>query len=124
MSTKKLLVAYDQSKPNAGKGDFLAVVFEGATPLFFGLKSGRTCREGRMVFIGKEISEKDVFTKLVDSCRKIESVDQTLKTLTAYVQQMENFKIGNVVAITPKNSEPGFELVKIEEMPKITTLKF
>jgi len=121
MNTKKLLVAYDESKPTAGKGDFLAVVFEGTTPLFFGLKSHRVYKSGRMVFLGKEITAKDVFTKLVESGRKIESVDQALKTLIAFVQQLEGFKIGNVVAVDPKSSDPGFELIKVAEMPKSET---
>ena len=124
MNTKKLLVAYDESKPTTGKGDFLAVVFEGTTPVFFGMKSHRVYKSGRMVFVGKEITAKDIFAKLVDSGRKIESVDQALKTLTAYVQHLEGFKIGNVVTIAPKSSDPGFELVKVAEMPKSETKRF
>jgi hypothetical protein len=118
MNTRKLLVTYDESKPTSGIGDFLAVVFEGTTPVFLGLKSRRAYKLGRMVFVGKEIAAKDIFAKLVDSGYKIENVDQTLKNLAAYVRQLESFKIGNVVTITPKNGEPGFELVKVGEMPK------
>jgi hypothetical protein len=119
--TKKLLVAYDESKPAAEKGDFLVIIFEGTDPVFFGLKSRRTCKSGRMVFVGKEIRPEDIFAKLIDSGRKIENVDQTLKNITSYIRQLENFKIGNVVAIAAKNNDLGFELVKVAEMPKVET---
>ncbi len=118
MTTRKLLVAYDESKPTAGQGDFLAIVLDGATPVFFGLRSRRTYRTGRMVFLGKAITARDVFAKLVDSGRKIESVDQALKNLIAYVQQLDGFKIGNVLGVEAKNGDPGFALVKVAEMPR------
>ena len=116
MNAKKLLVAYDESKLIAKKGDFLAVVFDGTTPIFWGLKSRCAYKSGCVVFLGKEITEKDVFAKLVDTGRKIESVDKTLKTIAAYIQQMESFKIGNVISIASKSGEPGFELSKVSEM--------
>jgi hypothetical protein len=118
MGTKKLLVAYDESKPSAANSDFLAVVFDGMTPMFFGLKSHLLFKSGVMVFIGKEIAVQDIFAKLVESGRKIQNVNETLKNLDAYVQQLAGFKIGNVVSIALKNDGPGFELVKSAEMPK------
>ena len=121
MNTKKLLVAYDESKPTAGNGDFLALIFEGSIPTFFGLRSHCTCKSGRMVFIGKEIAAKDIFAKLVESGQKFESVDRALETLIAYVEHLEGFKIGNVVTIAPKSGDPGFELIKVAEIPKSDT---
>jgi hypothetical protein len=117
MSTKKLLVAYDESKPSSGSGDFLVVVFEGATPVFFGLKSHRIYKFGKMVFLGKEIKMEDIFAKLVESRRKVDNVEQASKAITAYVHQLESFKIGNIVTIDPKNNDSGFELIKVAEMP-------
>lgn len=123
MTTRKLLVAYDESRPDAGKGDFLAVVLEGNAPVFLGLRSKRTHKLGRMVFLGRDITDKDVFAKLVDAGRKIPSVDQTLRTLAAYVQQVGNFKIGNILTVVAKSGEPGFELVLVSEMPKTEVVK-
>jgi hypothetical protein len=122
MITKKLLVAYNEAKPTSGQGDFLAVVFTDNKPVFFGLRSRRYYESGRMVFLGKEINEKDMFARLVDSGRKIKSIDETLKKLSVYIQQLGGFKIGNVITVALKNDEIGFELVKIAEMPK-TELK-
>ncbi|MFA6542993.1 MAG: hypothetical protein WCS99_01110 [Limisphaerales bacterium] len=123
MNTKKLLVPFDESKPESGKSDFLAVVFDGTNPFFFGLRSRRFFTSGRVVYLGREITENDVFAKLVDSGRKIQDVDRTLKTLAAYVQQLGTFKIDNILKIAPKDSEPFFELVKVAEMPKIEAKK-
>jgi hypothetical protein len=97
------------------------VVFEGTTPVFFGLRSCRNYKSGRVVFVGKEIGAKEIFAKLVDSGHKIESVDQALKTSEAYVQQIGSFKIGNIVTVVPKSGDPGFELLKLAEMPKTET---
>jgi hypothetical protein len=107
MTTKKLLVAYEESKPTAGQGDFLALIFENATPVFFGLRSRRIYKSGRMVFLGKEITEKEIFAKLIDTGRKIESVEDTMANLAAYVQQLGTFRIGNVLSIVAKKGVPG-----------------
>ena len=123
MSMKKLLVAYDESKPTAGQGDFLVVVFESATPVFWGLRSHRTYTSGRVVFLGKQITQRDVFSKLVDSGRKIDSVDNTLKNLDDYLQQLESFKVGNVLAVATSGDDLGFQLMKIAEMPKLNVSK-
>jgi hypothetical protein len=123
MNTKKILVAYDKSKPNNGKGDFLAVVFEAAKPVFLGLKSHRIYSSGRVVFVGREITEKDVFARLVDSGRKIENVDHALGVLGRYLGQLQSFKIGDVLTILPDNVEPGFRLEQIAEMSKIGVKK-
>jgi len=120
MTTKKMPVNYDASRPESGSSDFLAVVFENAVPVFFGLRSKRIRKSGRMVYLGQEITENDVFARLVDSGRKIENVEPTLKVLADYVQQLGNFKISNIITVVPKGTESGFELVKVTEMPKIT----
>lgn len=71
-----------------------------------------------MVFIGKDITEKEFFAKLVDSGQKIESVGRTLKNLGDYMQQLDGFKIGNVLGVVPKADEVGFSLFKVAEKPK------
>ncbi len=64
-----------------------------------------------------------MFAKLVDSGRKIESVDQTMANLAAYVQQLGSFKIGNVLSIVRKDGEPGFELIKIADTSRMSEPK-
>jgi hypothetical protein len=81
MTTKKLLVAFDPKKPDQRSSDFLVVVLEGTEPKLVGLKSKKTAVSGLMVYLGKEIKANDLFAKLVDTGRRIESVEQTLRTL-------------------------------------------
>lgn len=121
VTTQKLLVAFDSKNPSQLTDDFLVVVLESAQPKLLGVRTKKIATSGLMIHVGQEITVNDLFKELVDTGRKIESVDQTLKTLTAYVQHLEGFKIGNVVTIAPIGRDPGFELVKVAEMPKSET---
>lgn len=121
MIARQLLFAHDESKPEEGAGDFLAVVYEQGTPLFLGLRTKRLCRLGRMVYIGKAITANDLFAKLVDTGWKIESVEQTLRNLESYIQKLQEFRIGNLVSIEP-DAATGFKLVKVAESPPCTNV--
>jgi len=121
MTTKKLLVAFDESKPDGGAGDFLAVVYEQGTPHFLGLRTKRLWRSGRMVYIGKEITANDLFAKLVDTGRKIESVEQTLRVLENYIQSLQEFRIGNLLSVEADVAN-GFKLVKVADSPPSTNV--
>jgi hypothetical protein len=123
MKTKKLLVPYDEKKPKSGRGDFLAVILNEDTPQLYGLKSRRIHPFGKMCYLGTEISEKDVFARLVDSKRKIANVAQTIALLAAYVEQLAGFKIGNILKIEACAESPGFRLVKVAEMPKVEPIE-
>lgn len=117
MKTKKILVGYDPAKPGKNAGDFLAVVFESSRPCFLGLRSRKVWQSGRMVYIGKDITEKDVFAKLIETGHRVEDVDQTLKTLETYLTQLQNYRIGNVLTIKEDPSgEHEFQLVKTAEV--------
>ena len=120
MKTKKILVGYDPAKPDKNPGDFLVVVFESSQPCFLGLRSQKLWHSGRMVYIGKEITEKDIFAKLIETGRRIEDVDQTLKVLETYLTQLQNYRIGNVLTIKEDSSgEYKFRLVKTAEVTTI-----
>lgn len=117
-TTKKLLVAFDPSKPDAGRGDFLAPVSDDQRIRLYGLRSKASSELGLMVYVGKEITVNDLFAKLVDSGRKIPNVDQTVKMLSDYLTMLQEHKIGNVVSIELPETEPGgFRLVKIANTP-------
>ena len=113
MSTKKLLVAFNPDKPTAKSSDFLLPIFVDGTPKFLGLSSGKHFDYGMVVMTGKDVTVNDVFAKLVDSGRKIESVDQTLESITMYLQLLKDFKISNVLKIKDEpSSDIGFTLEK------------
>ncbi len=114
-NTKKLLVAFDPTKPEAQSSDFMIPWNREGRPVFLGLKSSKDFTYGMMVFVGRAVSENDLFAKLVDSGAFIENVEETLACLRSYVTQLQSFKIGNVVRIIPADTGSsnvfGLELV-------------
>jgi hypothetical protein len=116
MVTKKLLVAFDPKKPDHRSSDFLVVVLEGAEAKLVGIKSKKPVASGVMVYVGKEIKVNDLFAKLVDTGRRIESVEQTLRTMEHYIEKLQEFRIGNLLGV---ESHPinGFKLVKLADAP-------
>jgi hypothetical protein len=120
MVTKKLLVAFDPKKPDHRSSDFLVVVLEGAEAKLVGIKGKKPVASGLMVYLGREIKVNDLFAKLVDTGRRIESVEQTLRTLDYYIEKLQEFRIGNLLAV---ESDPvnGFKLVKLADTPPSTS---
>jgi hypothetical protein len=121
MTTKKLLVAFDPKKPDQRSSDFLVVVLEGAEAKLVGVKSKKTAASGLMVYLGKEIKANDLFAKLVDTGRKIESVEQTLRTLESYIEKLQDFRIGNLLSVEA-DAATGFNLVKVADSPPNTNV--
>jgi len=106
MTTKKCLVAFDPKTPHARSSDFLVPVWDGEVPKFFGIDSGKLWPLGRVVFVGQEITVNDIFAKLVDSGRRIESVDRVLKEIEAYISMVEDQRIGSVLELRADPSAP------------------
>jgi len=118
VTTKKILVAYDPSKPEVPSSDFLAPVLEESYPRFLGLRSRKVILAGMMVYLGRDVTVNDLFAKLVDTGCRIESVDQTLKNIEAYLRMLQEYRIGNILAIEPSAAEPcGFQLRKLANTP-------
>ena len=65
ITTKKLLVAFDPSNPDARSSDFLAPINDSSGLFLFGLKSKKSHTQGMMVYLGKDITVNDVAAKLV-----------------------------------------------------------
>jgi hypothetical protein len=116
MTTKKLLVAFDPQKPEKRSSDFLTVVLEQQEPKLMGLKSKKMSACGMMVYLGKEITANDLFAKLVDSGRKVENIQKTLNVLQAYIQMLQDFRIGNILVVQA-DAASGFKLLKLADAP-------
>lgn len=124
LTTKKLLVAYDPLIPESGSGDFLVPVCDSTGRFFFGLRSQKRYEQGRMVYLGKEITMNDIFAKLVDSGRKIESVSRTTDLIREYMRMLQDYKIGNIIGIESSDDEScSFRLTKIANMGAVETKK-
>ncbi len=97
--TKKLLVPFDPAKPSWNPNDWLLPVVVDGQVMLQSVKAGKTFEYGRVVFIGEPVTENDLFAKLVDTGRKVPSVEETLATLRGFLEAMKTVKIGNVVTV-------------------------
>lgn len=104
-------------------GDFKAKSEEFIIPFadkesegFLGLDTGKVSKYGRIVFIGMAINVDHVFKKLVDSGQKINDVNATLSMLGRYLEELQKFKIGNVISIT-YSDDAEFKLIKEANRP-------
>jgi hypothetical protein len=116
-TTKTLLVTFNPSNPDAGAGDFVVPVLEDGRVFFVGMRSKKPSELGRMVYVGKDVTVNDLFAKLVDSGRKVPSVEQTLKMLTAYVVMLQEHKVGNILSVEANAASVGFGLTKVANTP-------
>lgn len=117
MTSKKILTAFDPKKPTAKSSDFLCPVMEQGTPVFYGLKSKRVFTHGVVVFVGRTLTANDVFAKLVDSGRKIESVSQCLKDIESYLAALSERRLGDVFGIARQDA--GLVLVATDLRPDV-----
>src|SRR4029453_6701848 len=99
--TKKLAVAFDPLRPQKKSNDFLIPAQHDGSIVFRRLKSGNLELLGMIVYIGRTITENDLLAKAVDSGMAINSVETTLSHFRRYLDQLQAFKIGNVIRIEP-----------------------
>ncbi len=112
-TTKKLPVSVSYRDSKAKSNEFVIPAMDAGFNGFRGLKSGRLYDYGALSYLGKEITVNDVFARLVDSGQKIDDVDATLKMLDAYLQAVQGYRIGNVLAVEPSSDSCGFGLRKV-----------
>jgi fructose-1-phosphate kinase PfkB-like protein len=118
MKTKKILVPFDLKKPDKTQIGFLYPHIDSEqTSSFLEISKDKEWEVGMVVFVGKEITKNDVFAKIVDSGKKINSVKDLLENLEIYLNQITSFKIGDIVGI--KSDENGFELIKIKKPKRL-----
>jgi|WetSurMetagenome_2_1015567.scaffolds.fasta_scaffold774604_1 hypothetical protein len=120
VKTKKCLVGFDTKKLRTKQSDFLAPVWKGNMPSFFGLKSGKFWDYGCVVYVGIDIKANDIFARLFDSGRKIPNVENTLAELDAYLSMVKSYSFGDILTIKAATDNPiGFILEKTSLKLKI-----
>ena len=116
--TKKILVPIDINAPRKKINDFLfPAPSEGGLTLT-GIKSGKHWEHG-MVILTSEINENDIFKRIVDSGKKIESVETLLYALKDYVTELPKYKIGNILKLSSEKTKVDF----IVEYQRLTRKK-
>jgi hypothetical protein len=120
ITTKKLPVSISYGKYQAKSHEFLIPPLTNGVGEFQGLISGKPFLYGALSYLGKDITVNDLFAKLVDSGRKIESVERTVAVLQSYLRMLQDYKIGNILAVEACSEEPcGFRLKKIADAPPV-----
>ncbi len=114
MTAKKLISPIDLEQPSKIIKGFLYPNFDSEKiNSFIELNKEKEWKTGIVVFTGKDINKSDLFAKIVDSGKKIKSVNDLLNNLENYLIQIKSFKIGDVVGV--KETKEGFEIFKIEK---------
>ena len=116
-TTKKLPVSVSYGDVEAKSNEFVIPAMDTGFSGFRGLKSGRLYTYGALSFLGKEITVNDVFARLVDSGQRIDNVDAMLRMLDAYLEAVQDYRIGNVLTVEPSSDRCGFKLTKVAQRP-------
>lgn len=116
MKTKRILAPFDMNKPDKiYKGILYPNVDAKQFDSFLNISTGEKWELGMVVFVGREITQNDLFAKIVDSGKKVKSVVELLQVIENYLEKLNNFKIGDIVGIKHGNNK--FELIKISKPP-------
>ncbi len=105
--TKKILVPIDINDPQGKINDFLFPDPTDKKMVLKGINTGKVWGFG-MVILTSEISENDLFKRIIDSGNKIESVQSLLNALKEYVIEMPKYKIGNILKLNDNKSNVDF----------------
>lgn len=109
-----MLAPFDLEKPDKNIRGFLYPNLDAdQVNSFLEISKGKEWFAGMVVYTGIEITKHDVFAKIVDSGKKIKSVNDLLVNLEEYLNQITLFKIGDIVGIKPAGN--GFELIKLKK---------
>lgn len=118
MKTKKMPTSVTFGNFKSKSNEFL-IPFTGKDRKGFkGIVSGEPSQYGAIKFIGTQITSNDVFAKLVDNGHKIDNVDEILTALADFLDQLQQFKVGNIISISYSDNDNSFKLNKIADRPK------
>lgn len=71
-----------------------------------------------MVYLGRSVTENDLFAKLVESGTQVPDVDDALDSLRRFIDELKGFKIGNIIrAASVVSSLSGARLELVANTP-------
>lgn len=112
MTSRRMVVPIDIENPNKIINDYLYPKSTSHGVVLHRVSSNKEWKYGIVILKGGGITEKDLFAKIVNAKTEIESVAGLLNSLTAYLEKINEFSIGNIVYIESANNEVGFVLKK------------
>nr|CAP47838.1 putative integron gene cassette protein [uncultured bacterium] len=113
-TTRKLPCSPKADGSASSRSEHLIPTFLNHEPYFVGLRSGKKFPHGIVSFIGKDVSSEDIIKRLSLSPDQRESV---VLLLVEYLQQLQSFKIGNVLSVSWSGVPKRLKLRLIKEHP-------
>ncbi len=117
MKTKKMPVSVSHGKFKSKSKEFIIPFTGGDREGFVGIESGKAAQYGLITYIGKDVTVNDIFAKLVDSGQKISNVEASIALFSDFIEQIQQFKVGNIIGISYSKEGIGFKLVKEANRP-------
>jgi hypothetical protein len=116
---KKMLAPFEEKFPGKKINDFIYPHVDKSETTFVGIKKTKHWTKGMVVYTGVDITANDIFAKIVDAGKKIDSIDNLMDNLQTYVTQLSAFKIGNILEIE-KDEFCSFRLKKFADRIQIS----
>jgi hypothetical protein len=113
-STRKLPCSLRADGAATRRSEHLVPCLTGEKPVFVGVKTGKEYGTGAISYLGRDVSTDDILTKLdlppaeVGCARPI---------LDEYLNQLQDFKIGNVLSLSWEGTPKALVLRKEANKP-------
>lgn len=112
MKSKKLLVPIDINNPDKKISGFLYPKFSNNRVILVDAND-KEWNYGMVILKGGGVTENDLFSSIVTkSDEKIDSVDELLSVLNKYLEELSQFRIGNIIYAEKVEGDIGFILKK------------
>ena len=107
-----MLVRFDPKNPEGSSSEFLIPTrLDNGEMAFTSLKSERISEYGLVIFTGRDLAPEDVFAKLVDSGKRVLSVEKTMADINAFLEDIALHKVGSVLKlVSVEGDSRGFRL--------------
>ncbi len=80
-------------------GSFIGPTVYNSKVVAINLLDGKVVKRGRIVFLGVEINEREVFRKVVETMVKIEDEALCMKIICSWIDEIKNGKLGTCYRI-------------------------
>jgi hypothetical protein len=114
-TTRKLLAALNAKGQASNRGAFVIPSPDG-TPSFVEVRSGKIHQTAYMVYVGKDTTVSELADR---AARVISEPNRTTALLGSYLEELQRFKIGNVLEIESNNGTT-VRLRLVSNTPKFT----
>ena len=112
MKSRKILVPIELNIPQTVINEVLYLRYKNGKFVLTGSQTENEYDYGMVVIKGGGITEIDLFALVVDSGAKIDSVEFLQNSLIEYLEEVKNFKIGNIIKINDSIQSNKISLIK------------